>query len=92
MALLHFSQSFILDVQPEPINLGNKKEIDPTITKLIKFYQEKDTSTQPKISIPVITIHAIARGYQFSVHHSAVAYLVTISYFLFYKVGEYTQP
>jgi hypothetical protein len=62
------------------------------IARLIKKFSDNDPPPQPKLAVPVSTIHAIATQYTFGPHHKAVADMVVIAFFYLLWVGEYTNP
>ncbi len=47
---------------------------------------------EPKLTIPVSTIAAIANNYRWDPHKEAVADLIIIAFFYLLQVGEYTSP
>jgi hypothetical protein len=60
------------------------------IARILKRFDDEDPAPEPKLAVPVSTISAIASGYHFTKHHSAVANMVVIAFFYLLRVGEYT--
>jgi hypothetical protein len=57
---------------------------------LLKSFKDDDPPAEPKRAIQMSTIKKIAKKYNFSDHHNAVADLCIIAVFYLLRVEEYT--
>jgi len=65
---------------------------DLPIAHLLKKFGDDNPPTEPKLAIPTLTVRKIAKKYNFSDHHRAVADLCIIAFVYLLQVGEYTTP
>ena len=91
VALRTVAQKYVLDGHCDPRKASPAQHsLNLPIARLLKKFKDKDPPPQPKLAIPVSTIHKIITKYNFSPHHSAVADLVLVAFFYLLRVGEYT--
>jgi len=92
-ALLAVSQKYVLDGHPDPRRSSPAQHaLDLPIAHLLKKYGDDDPPAEPKLVVPLATIRKIAKQYNLSDHHCAVADLCVIAFFYLLRVGEYTTP
>ncbi len=90
-ALRHVTQRLVLDGHPDPRHASPAQQLlDLPVARLIKKYLNKDPPAEPKLTIPISTITAIATSYRWNTHLDAAADLVIIAFFCLLRVGEYT--
>jgi hypothetical protein len=92
-ALRHVAQKLVLVGHPNPRKASPaQQQLDLPISWLLKGFQDSDPAAEPKLALPVPTISAISQNYQCNPHLDTVADLVTVAFFSFLRVGEYTSP
>jgi hypothetical protein len=92
-ALRAVSQKYVLEEYSNPRCASpGQHALNLPIAHLIKTFGDNDPPPQPKLAIPVSTIHAIATKYTFSLHNRAVADMTMIAFLYLLCVGEYTSP
>jgi hypothetical protein len=93
VALRSVAQKYVLDGHPDPRRASPAQHaLDLPIARILKRFDDEDSTPEPKLAVPVSTITVIATGYHFTPHHTAVADLVIIAFFYLLRVGEYTSP
>jgi hypothetical protein len=91
VALQAVAQKYVLDGHCDPRHASPAQHsLNLPIARLLKKFKDEDPPPQPKLAIPVSTIWAIIRKYNFSPHHEVVADLVVVAFFYLLRVGEYT--
>jgi hypothetical protein len=92
-ALRAVAQKYVLDGHQDPRRSSPAQHsLDLPIARLLKRFGDADPPAEPKLAVPISTIKKIARQYNFSRHHQAVADLCIIAFFYLLRVGEYTTP
>ena len=91
VALQSVAQKYVLDRHPDPCQASPAQHaLNLPIARILKHFDDEDPAPKPKLAVPVSIISAIASGYHFTKHHSAVADMVVIAFFYLLRVGEYT--
>ena len=91
-ALRAVAQKYVLDGHPDPRKSSPAQQsLNLPIAHLLKKYHDEDPPPEPKLAVPMSTIKKIARKYNMTDHHRAVADLCIIAFFYLLRVGEYTM-
>jgi hypothetical protein len=92
VALQSVAQKYVLDGHPDPRRASPAQHaLDLPIARILKCFDDEDPAPEPKLAVPVSTITAIASGYHFTTHHTAMADMVIVVFFYLLRVGEYTS-
>ena len=86
VALRSIGQKYVLDGHPDPQRASPAQDaLDLPIASILKHFNDEDPAPKPKLAVLVSTITAIASGYHFTPHYTAVADMVIIVFSTFSK-------
>jgi hypothetical protein len=81
-ALRAVAQKYVLDGHQDPRRSSPAQHsLDLPIARLLKRFGNNNPPAEPKLAVPISTIKKIAKQYNFSCHHRAVADLCIIAFF-----------
>jgi hypothetical protein len=93
VALRSVAQKYVLGGHPDPRRASPAEHaLDLPIARILKRFDDEDPAPEPKLAVPVSTITAVAKKYNFTKHHAAVADMVVVAFFYLLRIGEYTSP
>ena len=85
--LCHISQRFVRYGQPKPGKSWNQRELNLSISNLIKYYRNTYLLPQYNMVTPITTVRSLTRFLHFSTHHVLVTDMVAISFLFLLPVG-----